>query len=369
MVSPAIGSTLMSWWGQELYGLLPGLTASTDAAIAGTVIAVEPHGLRVVETTAAKSGAAIPAGTLPIPEMMEFLASAARRGRKSGTVGLRLPYSACFVRNVELPAVAKRDFGAMLGIDLERSTPFKTRDVLTAFVADDAPSAKGLTKVRHLIIKRKAVDELKTGIEALGLKLTRVECSEADGINVIPVNFLASAADGRSKPRPSGAASKFLAATAAVLAATATYLYVDRHEQALQALQAQTAQLKLKAQSQRDALAKTQSAFTEIANFQKLRSETVSKATILEELTHILPDTAWVTDFKIDGATADISGLAVSAAALVPILERSNVFVDATSTASLTFDPREEKERFSIRARIRTASAPAEPAKAAEVAR
>ena len=71
----------------------------------------------------------------------------------------------------------------------------------------------------------------------------------------------------------------------------------------------------------------------------------------------MIPDTAWITDLRIDGTTVDISGLAASAVALVPTLERSTLFVDATSTAPLTFDQRQDKERFSIRVRFRSAIA------------
>jgi general secretion pathway protein L len=80
----------------------------------------------------------------------------------------------------------------------------------------------------------------------------------------------------------------------------------------------------------------------------------------LEELTRLLPDGAWVTDLKMDANTVEIAGLASSSTSLIPLLERSTAFTDATSTASLTFDPREEKERYAIRARIRS-SAPAVP--------
>ena len=354
----------LSWWGDELAGLLPGAASQSDARTS-TVIGVEPNGLRLVETNGPKSELR-PDGVVPVPVMLAYLAGRVRNNRAPGSLGLRLPYGGCFVRRLELPSVARRDFGRLLAMDLERSTPFKTKDVLTAFDIDGAPAVKGLLKVRHLIVKRQPIDDLKSKIEGLGLTVTRVDCWQEDGASVVPANFLASQAT--PAPARTGIAAAGLALTACALAASALYLYVDRHEQALLSLQAQTAKLKAKAQVQKDALAKTQAAFAEIANFQKLRAEMVSRVVILEELTRILPETAWVTDAKFDGGTVDISGLAVSAAALVPILERSKVFVDATSTASLTFDPREERERFAIRARIRTANAATPEAKSAEPA-
>ena len=358
-------SAFFAWWGSELMGLIPGAgRSSPDQQAARTVLGVEPDGLRLIETPARKSDPR-PEGIVPAPAMLAYLASRTRvRSHTVGSVGLRLPYSACFVRNLELPALARRDFGRLLMIDLERSTPFKAKDVLTAHEVDPGPAAKGMVKVRHLIMKRKLIDPLKSGIEALGLTVTRVECTDASGQSVLPVNFLAPALEAANAPVRTNPLAWLLALAAAGLTASAAYVYVDRHEQALHSIEAETAKLKVKAQAQKDALTKTESAFVEIANYQKLRSEAVSKVAALEELTRLLPDTAWVSDVKIEGNTLDISGLAVSAAALVPLLERSKLFYDASSTASLTFDPREEKERFSIRARIRNAAIEAAPSAA-----
>jgi general secretion pathway protein L len=351
-------SGFFSWWGEELAGLLPGTRTQADAASVRTVIGIEANGLRLIE--AAKSGGRgappAPEGVVSAGEMLAYLGNLVRGRRAPGAVGLRLPHGACFVRRVELPAGARRDVGRLLAMELERSTPFKARDVLTAQDIDPTPTAKGMLQVRHLIIKRKTVDKIKADIEALGLTVSRIDCTGENGLSALPVNFLAVESATSAAPKPAGMAAPLLAMLACGLAASATYMFIERHERALESLQAQAAKLKALTQAQKDAMAKTQTAFAEIANYQKLRSESVSRVVVLEELTKLLPNTAWVTDLKIDGSTVDITGLAVSAAALVPLLERSKVFVDATSTTSLTFDPREEKERFAIRARIRPAA-------------
>ena len=364
MSSATIGSQVsrfVAWWARELADMLPaGARTASEAQTAQTVIGIGPAGWTLIDTNGPKS-APRPEGLVPAQAMLAYLASRLRAKSSPGGIALRLPSEACYVRRLELPAAARADFGRLLAMDLERTTPFKTRDVVTAFDLEDAPASKGMVKVRQFIVKRRLIDGPKAEIEALGLKVARVECADATGYGVIPANFLAHSLQTEGMAKPSNglarAGTGLLAACVLGLAASGVWMYVDRHEQALASLQESSAKLKGQLQRQKDALLKTQSAFAEIASYQKLRSETVSKVVILEELTRILPETAWITDLKIDGGTIDISGLAVSAAALVPILERSKVFVDATSTASLTLDPREEKERFSIRARIRNAAA------------
>lgn len=360
MISGSLGTSIsafLSWWAQELYGLVPGRATLAEPKATRTIVAVAPGGLRLIETADGKprnKDDPRPDGVIPVSAMLAYLSSRSFTSRSRQPIGLRLPYSLCFVRRLELPVAAQRNFPRLLAMDLERTTPFKLTDVLTAHDVDASPNPKGLLKIRQFIVKRELVEPLKAQIEASGLKVTRVDCTTESGAGALPVNFLAQhVTPDPSSPRVSRLVP-FLAMAAMALVATGISLYIDRHEQALQSLESQTAKLKAKAQIQKDALAKTQAAFVEIANYQKLRAETVSRVAMLEELTRILPDTAWVTDAKFDGSTIDIIGSAVSAAALVPILERSKIFVDATSMASVTFDARDERERFAIRARNRT---------------
>ncbi len=350
----------LSWWGQELAGMLPSrLLRMSGPALPTRIVSIEDRGLRLVDARGGPTPAAEPAGdvVLPVAEMLERLTREAH-GPAPLKVGLRLPLRSCFARRVELPRGAVRDFPRLLALDLERATPFKPRDVRSAYFIESEPSQTGKVGIRQLVIKRSAIDSLIAKLEQAGVDVVRVDCWAEDGVAALPINFLDCdtpivAAAPRSMLLP-----KVLAAGAVAMTCFAAYALVDRYDTALADVQAQTARLKVKAQSVRETAARSQALLAEINNFRQLRTATPSKAMALEELTRLLPDTAWVTDLKIDGATVDISGIANSAVALVPILERSTFFVDATSTAPLTFDQREGKERFSIRVRIRNSAAP-----------
>ncbi len=67
----------------------------------------------------------------------------------------------------------------------------------------------------------------------------------------------------------------------------------------------------------------------------------------------MLPDSVWLSEFRLEGDALDISGLAKSGAALPPLFAQSTIFADAALTAPLTLDSREDKERFSLRVRIK----------------
>lgn len=346
-----------SWWRQELIDLLPGfMSPARKNSVPNRVVSIEPGGLRLVETRGANRAPRFE-GPEPIENIIDRLAAEGALA-KVDEIGLRLPYKSCFVRHVELPSAAADNFERLLALDLERATPFRPKDVRSAFHVDTAKSAApGKTAIRQLIVKRSAIDGTIGAFEQAGLRVTLLDCWDEDGTTALPINLLDADIGARGTSGARSPLLRPLAAATLALAAGAAYLAVDRHDAALDELQAGIARMKVKVQSARDAQNRSQAMIAEIDKFHRLRAAIPSKAAALEELTRLIPDTAWITDLRIDGTTVDISGLAASAVALVPTLERSTLFVDATSTAPLTFDQRQDKERFSIRVRFRSAIA------------
>ncbi len=96
----------------------------------------------------------------------------------------------------------------------------------------------------------------------------------------------------------------------------------------------------------------------EILELQKIRSEEISKIEILEELTQVLPQTAWIWNLKYNGKEIEISGFADSASDLIPILERSQLFEKVEFVAPVTKERQmkmegdKERERFRLKARL-----------------
>jgi general secretion pathway protein L len=355
---PQIGG-FFSWWGQELHGLLPtSLLANPKSSLPALILSVEDGGLRLLVSRAPKAGGLpqISGAVLPEEEIFAYLGDL-NRSNPIGSIGLRIPYRECFARSLELPAAASQNVGALVAMNFERATPFKAKDVLTAHYIEPTQPTPGKLLVRQLIIKRSAIGRLQLLLEAAGIELKAIDCWNESRTAALPVNFLQqSGGDTLSTSQGRRIVVPLVTGAALLLCMSATYLFLDKHEEALERLQAQTTLLKIRAQRARDAQARSQAELARRTNLYRLRNEAISKVSLLEELTRLLPDNAYVTDLKIEGGTVDISGLAKGAAGLIPILERSSIFVDATSTAPLTFDQQQDKERFSIRAHVRNAA-------------
>ncbi len=86
------------------------------------------------------------------------------------------------------------------------------------------------------------------------------------------------------------------------------------------------------------------------AAMKAIRGNDMSKLRILEELTRLIPDDSWLNEFnyKAEEKKIRISGFAVSAAKLIPILEESPLFDSVKFSTVITTDKRSEKERFRI---------------------
>ena len=349
--------TFLRWWGSELRGLIPGQsTNGSQQQSPRFVVSLESATYRVLEFTNGRPTAAGSPSMLSRDELLERLAQRSR-AKKLPPLWLRLHYSSCYVRRVELPAAAGPNADKLLALDLERNSPFLPADIRAAHYQDRVAARAGHIGFQQLIVKRASVDHLVVEIERRGIEVGGIDCWNEDGTASLPVNFLAVDREPLQSFRFARTMVAALVVTALGLAASATYVVVDKHETALRDIRSQTALLKAKSRKNQETLAKSQEQFDEFAKLRRLRADYLSKAQTLNDLTRLVPDTAWVNDLRLDGNNLDFTGLAASAANLVRSLERSTTFVDATMTSPLTFDQREDKERFSLRARLRNVAA------------
>lgn len=350
------------WWGSELVDILPAWMA--EAAVApgpANTICVDRDGLRLLAEHSAKSGEA--KGLVekqPCLTAQQISARLAREGNAKTplTVGIRIPYSFCFSRTVELPLAAEKDFARLLAVDMERATPFRSSEVFSAFAAAPGSAAgAGKIAIRQLIVKRTLLTTALAELEASGLRIELVDCWDEAGHAPLNLDFrdsaVARAPKGRSLARPILAA----AGLAVALAVAGGYETLFRLNGVLAGLQAQADELRVRKASHRAAVEAANKAKATLTALETLMATPPKKLAVIDELTQILPDSAWVNDLRITADGVELNGFAQSTVALLPALEKSTQFVDASSSAAVTFDAREDKERFSLRVRYKASTA------------
>lgn len=342
-----------AWWAGELASLIPkSWRDGHPAGETGTVVAV--HQGRLSLAAQARGSNTMGNGeALSEQALLDYLARKSRPGLPL-SVRLRLPHAACLARRIEVPERARAEAASILALDLERATPLNAADVYTAHYRDALRTSKGTIGFIQLIVKKSAVDSAVARLEAAGTRIDAVDCWAEDGTTVLPVNFLNRATDGRS---PAAAAHrrrvKVLGGLAALLATSAVWLSLSRHQGALAELEQQTTAARGRVVAIEGQGGSAIAAAQDVLAVVTLRAGHPPTVRVLDELTRLLPDTAYLTEFSVDGDTVGISGFAKRAAGLVPLLERSQMFADAALSAPVTFDGVQDKERFSYRLRLR----------------
>jgi general secretion pathway protein L len=313
------------WWREELRGLVPqGVRGRKAARI---IIDIGQDGYRVFESIGGKLR---PAGGNLSPLAAVALASDRARSNPSALIGIRVPLTSCFVRSLELPRNAQEDAGRILDLDLERATPFKRTDVYCATLLEDGPNRGPRVRARHLMIKRQSVEPILGELNAAGAPVDFIDSWDEANRQPLPVNFLASQQQTDSSTGRGLSVTTMLLALLALLGLSAILIANSRYQTALETVKGQVAQARGQATSVRRALDTSEAALTEI-----------------------LPDTVWLTDLRLENGQLDITGLAKSGAALLPLFAHSPLFADAALASAVNFDPQENKERFSLRVRVR----------------
>jgi general secretion pathway protein L len=87
------------------------------------------------------------------------------------------------------------------------------------------------------------------------------------------------------------------------------------------------------------------------------RQKSLAMTELLDIVTRLTPDDTWLTELQVSGRELHLTGVSVSATALLGLIDQSPSFRNATFRSSITQDPQLKRERFDISATI----APREP--------
>lgn len=357
------------WWTSELASLTPGLGAGSplspySASAADVIVNLDAkgalHSVIQMKRGQLKRGLATAApddtpGEASVMATLERLGQWRSGSRAGLSVCIRLPYSACYERHVDIPVTARRQAASILTLDFERSTPFKLSDVFVSHMLAPSAVRKGWLSASQFVVKRKLTENAIARIEDLGLKAACMDCWSSDGKSSLPLNFL-STPELTGVPASSRRPVLLMTVLALMLAGSAAWIGLSHREAALQNLEEQVSAARGKAEKLHAEQSAADTARSQVNAVRVLKSSRSPAVEIVNELTRLLPDDVILSDLKIEEDTVDFAGLAKSSAALIPVLERAGMFKDAALTSPVTFDANADKERFSMRLKLRRSS-------------
>jgi len=281
----------------------------------------------------------------------------ARRGiaRHAAKLGLEIDGAAFFVRRFDIPAVALNNLPKLLATDIERKTPFRLADVVYGHTTAKHPASPDKLRVSLWILRRDFIDG---AIANAGIDLSDVSFIRPTGLRETaeeaPIIALERAAETSHRFRN---LALCLCAATVVFWAIGVGATLWRQSALNEELEAKIREASARAARVRQVVDRASSESRLLSVLRAARRNGPQFADLWEETARILPDGAFVTDFRLseprpNEKAIDLVGFADSAVGLPALFNKSPLFSDAGLTAPITPDPREKREGFSLQAKL-----------------
>jgi Tfp pilus assembly protein PilN len=124
--------------------------------------------------------------------------------------------------------------------------------------------------------------------------------------------------------------------------------YLYRRQMQLRAMEGEAKRLSSEVSTVREMQENIKEIEARLETLKEISQGEYSALDILRELTQVIPDTAWVTDFRLTDKGIQLTGYAQSASELIPLLEESPLFEDVAFRSAITKDAKQNRERFVI---------------------
>jgi general secretion pathway protein L len=351
------------WWLTELLAMFPPRLAAwlTGRDRKALIIALDDACVRLrLEADGAVLAAAEIDRAAYAPAAIDDFLAARRLRRADVDIGLRLPAGQYFHRSFVVPVEAGRALDKVALQDLTRRTPFRLGEVYHDFVAS---RSAGKLVVTQWVARRAAADEVMHILELPPGSVGFLDAAAGEGPAPAPyIRMLRDRAAGRSWAATAGLA---LLVAGAVLTASSIALRLWQQQALLDEAGARLAEVRPKAQQVRAMVDRLERTQARIYRLHVHKRDGVRLLDAWEETTRILPDHTWLTELKLTEAADKqpqqvvMIGYSSAAAGLVALVDASPAFVDASLVSPIARDNSQDRERFSIQARVR----PPQPSK------
>ena len=347
------------WWWTEWRDLIPERIASflSSGGPKQLTVRAEDQGFSL----------SLSQGTAPLIFAMQSQPAAGTReeidrfltaqglARKDVELGLALPASALFSRQILLPAEAGRSIDAIVAQDLARKTPFRADDVYADCAVTERADGKTLD-VRQWVVRRQFVQD---AVLAVGLTVEQIDFVAIDAVDeaIQPrIRLRRDGEDGYPLQR------KFVLAmscSAVFLALACGGLRYWNQQVMLDRLEGDIAVTSRKAQQVRTQIDQLEQKRNVLIRVRLQKGDAPGLIDLWDEMTRLLPAHSWLTEFRLSEGAAKgepqvtVTGYSNAAPALVATIDNSRLLYDAALTAPVALDPAEGKERFTLQAKVR----------------
>jgi general secretion pathway protein L len=344
-----------AWWLAEITDMFPWVSAGTQRGVADTVFVDIDNDAVVLYGYERSTGSGSHALTLRGGE--PGIVPAARKEFLDGATRViaRLPSAQVVRTEVTLPRAAKTNLRQVLGFEMDRHTPFNADQVYYDFAIKKHVGQQIVVDL--VVVRRVTMDALLDKLVNAGITATAVDIDNGERSGQVPppvvFNLLPVARSGVSR-RDESIVYRWSAWILVGLAVVALTLPLAQRHIARAGLAAEL-------ESAREAAADVQQTrdtlrlqLQPMVTFTSLRSRSPRAIAVLDELTRHLPDNTWLSRLELSGQKVSMQGESMDAAALISILEQSELFSETQFASPITRNPSTQRDRFVIESKLET---------------
>jgi general secretion pathway protein L len=260
-------------------------------------------------------------------------------------------------RDISVPAGAQKFLSGVIQNQIERLSPWPPNNVVYGFNSESSGENASAVEVRILMASRTDIDAFRNHLAALDVQVDRIvanSVAEPADKTVEPVTLWSRSMDASPDrlERLSRLIGIGIGATVAVSTCLSLWAFVlsgvirDESE----GISARLKTLQRQVQGGRTLSAASFSSPAERAWF--LKETSASSVILLEALSRALPDSAYLTEIRLENATLHITGLADDAPGLLAPLEQSGHLTGVHFSGPTTRGSDGKSFRFSIEAHV-----------------
>jgi general secretion pathway protein L len=258
-------------------------------------------------------------------------------------------------RDITVPVGAQKFLSGVIRNQIERLSPWPPNNVVYGFNSESSPENASVVRVRILMASRTDIDAFRNDLAARDVRIDRIvanSTAEAADRTSEPVTLWSRLTDG-SRDRLESVSRLIgigIAATVSVSMCLSLWAFVSAGA-ARDESESIAARLKtLQRQVQGGRTLSAASSPAERAWF--LKENSVSSVILLEALSRALPDSAYLTEIRLENETLRMIGLADDAPSLLAPLEQSGHLTGVHFSTPTTRGPDSKSFKFSIEAHV-----------------
>ncbi len=340
---------MQDWWRQwqsRLLAYLPrydpyGELASLPRAILG----IQKDGFTLLR----KSRVGQPLAAQPKSQTAASLANIASLIQKSEEIVISVSSGLWFSRQLILPRNALPRIEQILDLEVAAVTPFARQDVYSGWIVRNVKAADASLDIEHILIKKSLLSESIEALRQRGARPIGIIVNDDAGRAKAMALSIEGGPFFRAEVQRWRRFAAFGLGLVLLTAGASATILLFRQNQVISQIETQSVAVESTATEVRQKLDVIKHASSEVSGLLQRKSATPSRVAIIEELTRLLPDSAFLDGLAIEPGRITIEGSAASPERLIAGLESSAMFRNVAFAAPVFKNPTDIQAHFSIR--------------------